>query len=174
MVYYFFVLVDSQHSSTCKCWMLRPISCSHFCLSQHGVSNVTDDDHAFLAGHEHTHRRTHAHAHAHSIYVGAVRICHNPYHYLCHDCHQFYHWSYHYHHHYHCHHGSMTTHVGAVPIWGGMRHLGEGAKISVFSQDLAQVSPLLRHDNSELSLFTTYYHCCNHVGFVRKQSLLLT
>lgn len=31
--------------------------------------------------------------------------------------------------------------VGAVPIWGGMRHLGEGAKISVFSQDLAQVTP---------------------------------
>ncbi|DBB07409.1 TPA: hypothetical protein ACH3X3_008894 [Trebouxia sp. C0006] len=31
---------------------------------------------------------------------------------------------------------------GAVPIWGGMRHLGEGAKISVFSQDLAQDLPM--------------------------------
>ena len=30
--------------------------------------------------------------------------------------------------------------AGAVPVWGGLRHLGEGAKIAVFSQDLAQVS----------------------------------
>ncbi|KAL0040705.1 hypothetical protein WJX79_002387 [Trebouxia sp. C0005] len=34
--------------------------------------------------------------------------------------------------------------AGAVPIWGGMRHLGEGAKISVFSQDLAQDLPMDR------------------------------
>ncbi len=47
-------------------------------------------------------------------------------------------------------------HVGAVPIWGGMRHLGEGAKISVFSQDLAQVSPLSHHDNS-LSFHTVQH-----------------
>ena len=45
----FLVLVDLQHSSTCKCWILHSTSCSHFCLSQHGVSNVTDD-HAFWAG----------------------------------------------------------------------------------------------------------------------------
>ena len=55
-----------------------------------------------------------------------------PYHYCCHH-----------------HHGSMSIHAGTVPIWGGMRHLGEGAKISVFSQDLAQVSPLFYHDNSQ-------------------------
>ncbi len=38
-----------------------------------------------------------------------------------------------------------------------MRHLGEGAKISVFSQDLAQVSPLSHHDNS-LSFHTILYN----------------
>ena len=29
-------------------------------------------------------------------------------------------------------------------MWGGVRHLGEGAKISVFSQDLAQVCTLMQ------------------------------
>jgi len=63
----------------------------------------------------------------------------------------------------------MTTHAGAVPIWGGMRHLGEGAKISVFSQDLAQVSPLLHPDN-RLRFRTVQQkcHCCKHVDFVCK------
>ena len=51
----------------------------------------------------------------------------------------------------------MCIHVGAVPIWGGMRHLGEGAKISVFSQDLAQVGLLLHHDNS-LSFHTVQHN----------------
>ncbi|KAL3130251.1 hypothetical protein ABBQ38_008084, partial [Trebouxia sp. C0009 RCD-2024] len=31
---------------------------------------------------------------------------------------------------------------GAVPVWGGVRHLGDGTKISVFSQDLAQDLPM--------------------------------
>lgn len=133
----FLVLVDLQHSSTCKCWILHSTSCSHFCLSQHGVSNVTDD-HAFWAGQKLIYIYI-------SVHVGAVGICHrskssslSPLLSMLSLV------IYQYQYRYHRHHGSMTINVGAVPIWGGMRHLGEGAKVSVFSQDLAQVSPLLQ------------------------------
>lgn len=34
-VFTFFVLVDLQNNSTCKRWMLKLISCSRCCLSQH-------------------------------------------------------------------------------------------------------------------------------------------
>lgn len=33
---------------------------------------------------------------------------------------------------------------GAIPLWGGARTLGEGAKLAVFSQDLAQVRSLVQ------------------------------
>ena len=47
--------------------------------------------------------------------------------------------------------------VGSVPLWGGRRHLGEGAKIAVFSQDLAQVcclssSPIYAFDKTTFCL----------------------